>query len=417
MLVRDRIRELRRVPASSLRPNPRNWRTHPKAQMDAIRGVLAEIGYAGASIARELPDGSLELIDGHARAEVSGDDPVPVLVLDVSEEEAYKLLAVFDPIGAMAGLDAEKLAALLKDVQFQSSAIDDLIRKMLPEALEVSSPLGGGDGYDAKPNEDPDTPTRAQAGDVWDLGGRHRLLVGSCTEPANVSRLFAGTAPDLMVTDPPYGVAYDPTWRHQAGVNKSKRTGAVLNDEQADWTDAWRLFPGNVAYVWHGALHGATVFESLVSAGFQVRSQLVWVKPRLVLSRGHYHWKHEPAFVAERDGGGDAVGELGYYGVRKGAAAAWEGGRKQTTVWEIGFSGEVQTRHGTQKPVECMARPIGNHGKAGDTVYDQFLGSGTTLIAAHRLGRSCFGCELDTRYADVIIGRAEAEGMACAKSE
>lgn len=416
MQIRDRIRELRRVPANQLRPNPRNWRTHPKAQMDAIRGILAEVGYAGASIARELADGTLELIDGHARAEVSGDAVVPVLVLDVTEEEANKLLATFDPIGAMAGLDPDKLKALLGEVRVESAAVDDLLRSLLPEHLEVGSPLGGGDGFDGTPAGEDDGPARSSAGDLWEIAGRHRLLVGSCTEAANVSRLFAGEVPAIMVTDPPYGVEYDPTWRHKAGINKSGRTGAVSNDDQADWTDAWRLFPGNVAYVWHGALHGATVALSLGAAGFRVRAQLVWVKPRLVLSRGHYHWKHEPVLVAERSGE-DPEGELGYYAVRQGAAAAWCGGRKQTTVWEIGFSGEVQTRHGTQKPVECMARPIASHGREGDAVYDPFLGSGTTLIAAHRLGRACFGCELDPRYADVILNRAEAEGLTCAKSE
>jgi hypothetical protein len=125
--IRDRVKELRRVPASELRPSPFNWRTHPKEQLDALRGVLAEVGYAGAALARELADGSLELIDGHARAEVSGDTPVPVLVLDVTAEEAKTILATFDPLGAMAGADAEKLEALLAEVSADNAAVAELL--------------------------------------------------------------------------------------------------------------------------------------------------------------------------------------------------------------------------------------------------------------------------------------------------
>ena len=130
MLIQDRIRELRRVPASQLRPNPRNWRTHSKAQLDAIRGVLAEIGFAGAALARELPDLTLELIDGHARTEVSGDSPVPVLILDVTAEEADKILATFDPLGAMAGADSAKLLQILADAQFDSAAVTAMLDEL-----------------------------------------------------------------------------------------------------------------------------------------------------------------------------------------------------------------------------------------------------------------------------------------------
>lgn len=417
--LRDRVKAFRRVRAGDLAPSPLNWRTHPKEQGDALRGLLAEVGFAGAVLARELPDGSLQLIDGHLRAETVGSDTeIPVLVLDVTADEAAKILATYDPLGAMAGSDGDRLRALLTDVKFESPAVEDLLRSLLPADAEDCSPHGGGDGFDGTPAAEGAGPTRAQPGDLWEVG-RHRLLVGSCTEPANVSRLFRGDAPSLMVTDPPYGVEYDPTWRHKAGINKSKRVGSVANDDVADWTDAWRLFPGQVAYVWHGALHGPTVFLSLQAAGFDVRAQLVWVKPRLVLSRGHFHWQHEPAFVATSGETSDpepsAEGELGYMGVRRGGSADWRGGRKQTTVWEIGFQGETKTHHGTQKPVECMARPIRNHGNKGEIVYDPFLGSGTTLIAAHRLGRVCYGCELEPRYADVILKRAEAEGLACEK--
>jgi ParB-like chromosome segregation protein Spo0J len=130
MKIRDRIKELRRVKASELHPNPKNWRTHPKQQLDAIRGILAEVGFAGAELARELPDGSLQLIDGHARAEIAGDAEIPVLVLDVTESEADKILATYDPIGAMAEADAVRLEELLRDVQTGNEALADMLAEL-----------------------------------------------------------------------------------------------------------------------------------------------------------------------------------------------------------------------------------------------------------------------------------------------
>ena len=168
----------------------------------------------------------------------------------------------------------------------------------------------------------------------------------------------------LMVTDPPYGVEYDPTWRNRAGLGKTKRTGKVQNDDRADWREAWALFPGNVAYVWHGALHSSTVAQSLEACDFKIRAQIVWAKAGLVLGRGDYHWQHEPAWYAVRGSG------------------QWCSDRKQTTLWQIsGRAQDAETVHGTQKPVECMRRPIQNNSSAGQAVYEPFCGSGTTLIA------------------------------------
>lgn len=148
MNVRDRVKDFRRVPAADLRPNPRNWRTHPKAQADALRGLLAEVGFAGAALARELPDGSLVLIDGHLRAETVPDQPIPVLVLDVTEAEADKLLATFDPIGAMAGADTGKLDELLRGVMTGSDAVSALIAQTAADAGVIPpdfQPVGAGE--------------------------------------------------------------------------------------------------------------------------------------------------------------------------------------------------------------------------------------------------------------------------------
>jgi DNA modification methylase len=174
------------------------------------------------------------------------------------------------------------------------------------------------------------------------------------------------------------------------GAAKTKRTGKVLNDDRADWREAWVLFPGDVAYVWHGALHAATVAESLEAAGFTIRSQIIWAKERLVLSRGDYHWQHEPA----------------WYAVKKTGKGHWAGDRKQTTLWQIPSKDQdAKTVHGTQKPVECMHRPIENNSSPGQAVYEPFMGSGTTLIAAEMSGRVCFGIELNPAYVDVAVER------------
>ena len=149
MKIRDRIKELRRVPAAELRPNPKNWRTHPERQRDALQGILAEIGYADALIARELPDGSLELIDGHLRAETTPDETVPVLVLDVDEREAAKLLTVLDPLAGLAETNREQLDALLREVETSNQAVAELLTSLAvasdlitAEAPEVSLKSG-----------------------------------------------------------------------------------------------------------------------------------------------------------------------------------------------------------------------------------------------------------------------------------
>jgi ParB-like chromosome segregation protein Spo0J len=146
MHIRDRIRQLRRVKAAELRPHPKNWRTHPPAQQDAMRGILAEIGYADALLARELPDGSLELIDGHLRAEITPDMEVPVLVLDLDEREAAKLLALHDPLAGLAEVDEHALADLLGDVQTESEALQAVLDQMSAEYQVLGTEQGPAEG-------------------------------------------------------------------------------------------------------------------------------------------------------------------------------------------------------------------------------------------------------------------------------
>ena len=172
-----------------------------------------------------------------------------------------------------------------------------------------------------------------------------------------------------------------------------------MNDDRAEWRRAWQLFPGRVAYVWHAALKAPAVAADLEAAGFTIRSQIVWVKQHFALSRGDYHWGHEPAWYAVRGTG------------------QWRGDRRQTTVWDVanlnamGGTREADnavTGHGTQKPVRLFEIPILNHTHAGDAVYDPFCGSGTAIIAAEKLGRTCIGLDLDLRYVHSAVARWEA---------
>jgi len=385
MSFRDRVTDLRRVRAGDLRPHDLNWRRHPPSQRRALRAVLADIGWSAALVARETPTG-LELIDGHLRASVDPDETVPVLVVDLDDEEAQLLLVTLDPLAAMAETDATALATLLESVTITD---EDLLRHV--------SELAGLDVQVGKTNPDevPETPADpvTKPGDLWILG-EHRLLCGDATSAEDVARLLGGATPALMVTDPPYGVDYDPAWRAREAEKgniayAATRVGEVTNDDRVDWSEAWALSPSDVAYCWHAGRHASSVQLSLESAGFEIRCQLVWAKSHFPISRGHYHWRHEPC----------------WYAVRKGQNAGWVGDRKQTTVWDdITLDQNVEGGHSTQKPVECMARPIRNH--EGD-VYDPFVGSGTTLIAAEMERRTCYAMDIEPKYCDVAVRRWE----------
>ena len=170
----------------------------------------------------------------------------------------------------------------------------------------------------------------------------------------------------------------------------------MVNDDRANWASVFTASGCVVAYVWHAAVHAVETAQALVDADFELRCQIIWRKQHFAISRGHYHWQHEPC----------------WYAVKKGQSARWGGDRTQTSVWDIsapggfGRSGEPEdgpTGHSTQKPVECMARPIRNHKFRG--VFDPFLGSGTTLVAAHQLGRVGYGCEIDPQYVAAALER------------
>jgi DNA modification methylase len=389
----DRVLRVEYRSLEGLIPYARNARTHSEAQVAQIAASIKEFGWTNPV----LVDGDSGVIAGHGRLLASrklGMVEVPVIELSGLSDAAKRAYILADNKlamnagwdEAMLGLEVGELSALGLDMTLAGFSDQELL------ALAANQNSGLTD-----PDETPEPPGEpaSKSGDIWILG-RHRLVCGDCTDAAIVGELLGGVVPHLMVTDPPYGVSYRPEWRNEvirADGSKvtARATGEVLNDDRADWRQAWELFPGDVAYVWHGALHAGTVAASLEASAFAIRAQIIWDKTRLVIGRGDYHWQHEPA----------------WYAVRKGKTGHWSGDRKQTTVWGISHL-KSETGHGTQKPVECMKRPIENNSSPGQAIYEPFSGSGTTIIAAEMTGRACYAVELAPAYVDVAVQRWEA---------
>jgi DNA modification methylase len=382
---------------ASLIPYARNSRTHSDAQVAKIAASIREFGFLNPIIV----DGANGIIAGHGRvmaAQKLGLATLPVIEAGhLSEAQKRAYIIADNRLALDAGWDNDLLKIELQDLQaggFDLALTGFEIGELA--AFMADDPNEGLTDPDAIPDV-PVDPVSA-LGDIWVLG-KHRIACGSSTDAHTVEAVLAGVKPHLMVTDPPYGVEYDAQWRTDAGVNKRGQnvaTGKVANDDQADWREAWALFPGDVAYVWHGALHAALVAESLAASGFAVRSQIIWAKQSLVIGRGHYHWQHEPC----------------WYVVRKNATGHWAGDRKQSTLWQIanmhrtqGNVDDGKTVHSTQKPVECMKRPIENNSSPGQAVYEPFSGSGTTIIAGEMTGRHVYAIELNPAYVDVAVKR------------
>ena len=419
MKIRDRIKELRRVPASSLRPNPKNWRTHPKEQADALRGTLAEIGFAEAVVARELPDGSLELIDGHLRAETVGDAEVPVLVLDVTEDEADKLLVTLDPLAAMATVDAEALASLVATVETDSDALRQMIDDLATDA-----------GIDVEPeiveDEVPEPPVDpiTKPGDLWLLGD-HRVLCGDSTNAEHVDRLMDGEKADLCFTSPPYAQQRDYTAEGKAKVADwdglmcgvfanlpMTEAGQVLVNlglihREGEWVPYWEHWiewmreQGWKRFGWY-------VWDKLCgmpgdwNGRFAPSHEFVWHFNKLALHPEKcVECKCAGEVVSARTRGKDGTLRTHTATQNGDAVQPW---KIRDSVLRCGTSKGQQHDHPATFPVTL---PLMILESWIGLIYEPFLGSGTTLIAAEQLGRRCFGMEISPAYCDVIVKRWE----------
>lgn len=381
---------------ADLIPYARNSRTHSDAQVAKIAASIREFGFLNPIIV----DGSNGIVAGHGRvlaAQKLGLTTLPVIEASHLTEAQKRAYVIADNRLALdAGWDLDMLRVELTDLKgmdFDLSLTGFEIGEIGKLMLD---PAGGLTDPDAIP-EPPAVPVSA-LGDVWQLG-RHRIACGSSTDADTVAAVLAGVKPHLMVTDPPYGVEYEAGWRNVAMPAKNdpsrlkdsagRATGEVMNDDRADWREAWALFPGDVAYVWHAQIMAHVVAESLLSCGLNIRAQIIWAKHQFVIGRGDYHPQHEPC----------------WYAVRKGKVGHYEGGRKQSTLWQIDKPQKSETGHSTQKPVECMKRPIENNSSPGQAVYEPFSGSGTTIIAGEMTGRSVHAIELNPAYVDVAVKR------------
>jgi DNA modification methylase len=380
-------------PIDQVKPYPGNPRKIPQAAIDKVALSIGEYGFRQPIVV----DRDGVIIVGHVRwlgARKRGLTHVPVHAADnltPAQVRGYRLMdnrshqeTDWMPERLkteIVALDAAKFP--LNFTGFLRREIDELL--VSPEAENYANSGTGGSSQ-----------IITEPGELWQCGA-HRVLCGDATNPEHVTRLLVDTCPLLMVIDPPYGVQYEPEWREEAGLGKQVQVGKVANDDRVDWTAAYTLFPGDVAYVWHAGLHASEVAAHLGIAGYEIRSQIIWAKPHFALSRGMYHWQHENCWVA----------------VRKGHGLHWRGSRTQSTLWSVPSlnpfgrrnTEETATGHAAQKPVELTRRPMLNHTEPGEIVYDAFLGSGTTLIAAEMNGRICYGLEIERKYVDLIVRR------------
>jgi DNA modification methylase len=425
---RDRIREFRRVRARDSLPHPKNPKVHPESQIAALRGIIDEVGFASALIGRELPDGRIQILDGHARAGLLPDEELPVLLLDLDEKEAEKLLVSLDPIAAMAQQHDEKLRDLIAGLQTESGALrsvwDDLVKPL---------PSPGLADPDAAP-EPPAEPT-VKRGEIWKLGA-HRLMCGDAGSVEEVDRLLEGAPVHLAVQDPPYGVKVEPRsnnaiaaglssftnakgarrkggLKHHQGLDlarhpeKAKPTHRRMRakdrplendflpeEEFAKLLLAWFgnlarvLRPGHAFYCWGGYSNLGNFPPALKASGLYFSQAIIWNKLHPVLTR---------------------IGcfELAYYGWKEGAAHRFFGPPSARDLWDIRKDPPQSYAHLTQKPVELSVRAIEYSSKRGENVLDLFGGSGSTLIACEQTGRRCFMLELDELYASTIVERWE----------
>jgi DNA modification methylase len=395
--MRNRIKELRYVEASSLRDNEKNWRRHPALQRSALEAVLAEVGIADALIAYEV-DGELVLIDGHLRRDLDDNTKWPVLVLDVDAVEADKPLATLDPLAALAQADASVLAELLATVETEDAALakmlDDLAAAagIVPELQEKWN---------------------VQPGDLWVMrthGGEHRLICGDCTDETVVAQVMGGTEEqyDLLLTDPPYGVSYADKNEFLNAIDRGNRIQTPIEGDHrsADemsvfWKQAFGIARGfarpGACYYTTGPQGGDLLLLLLLAlreSGFPLRHTLIWAENNHVLGRSDYNYKHEPIL----------------YGWVDGAGHRFYGAAGETSLWEIPKP-QKSDLHPTTKPVGLFERAIRNSTAKGEIVYDPFLGSGTTLVACERLGRQGIGIELHPPYVAVCLQRLDDEGL------
>ena len=374
------------LPIEELNPYENNAKLHPKEQIDQIVRSMEEFGNNDPIAIDE----NNVIIEGHGRLlalKQMGEKEVPVIRLKhLTDEQKRAYILAHNQLTLNTGFDEDILAAELESIvgiDMADFGFDLDVVDVVEELTDVEEDSD----FDVTPPKEP----KSKPGDLYQLGN-HRLLCGDSTSLDDVAKLMGGEQADMLLTDPPYNVAYE-------GATEDKLT--IQNDDMED--EDFRQFlrdvyasadsamkPGASFYIWHADSEGYNFRGAAHDVGWTIRQCLIWNKNTLVLGRQDYHWKHEPCL----------------YGWKDGASHNWYGNRKQTTVMDF----DKPTRNGehpTMKPIPLFAYQMEMSSKKGDNVLDLFGGSGTTMIAAEQLGRNAYLMELDPRYVDVIVNRWE----------
>jgi|DEB0MinimDraft_6_1074348.scaffolds.fasta_scaffold53146_1 site-specific DNA-methyltransferase (adenine-specific) len=374
-----------------IHPDPSNARKHSPRNIDAIAASLHRFGQQKPIVV----DSSGVVRAGNGTLEAAkklGWSEVAVVESDLEGAEMTAFAIADNRTAELAEWDDEVLAATLQALDDADVPLADA-GFTAEELAEVQKAAGAEEAGEVVEDDVPEAPEEpiTKPGDLW-LLGRHRLLCGDSTDAANFERLMQGTRVDLLLTDPPYNIAY---------TGGSKKRDAIANDSMSD--SDFRQFlvsvlqggfdamkPGAAFYIWHADSEGFNFRGAIQDVGQRIRQCLIWAKNNSMFGRSDYHWQHEPCL----------------YGWKDGAAHGWYSDRKQTTLMHFDRPARSED-HPTMKPVEMIAYQIGNSTAPQGLVLDPFLGSGTTLIAAEQLGRACYGMELSPAYCDVIVRRWE----------
>jgi DNA modification methylase len=404
--IKNRIKELRYVTAQELEPHPLQHRLHPDKQKQALDAALREIGIADALLAYEV-DGKLRLIDGHGRREVAPDTKWPVLILDVNDAEAKQILAQHDALAGLAEVDAGALDALLREVSSGEEALQALFSEMATDAglYQDEQPGKGGDDFDVDAAM-PQGETRAQLGDIWQLG-RHRVLCGDSTDAGQVQRLMQGEKAAICFTSPPYNAGKTPT-EIKMGMN-SKYLNDQDNKPTEDYTRLLLHFTEQAlavcsfVFVNIQMLAGnkLSFVDYLTHFKHRLADIAVWDKTRAQPAMAMNVMNSQYEFIlifSSQDKPSRAIGTREY----RGTVANVYSAPPQT-------DNDLAGEHSATFPIHLPEWAINNFAERGDVVYEPFCGSGTTLIACERTNRQCRGIELEPRYVDVILARWEAE--------
>ena len=392
--------EMQTVDIDSLCPDPANPRRISDAELESLTRSLREWGFVQPVLVRRADN---VVIGGHQRllaARRLGMKMVPVTFLDLTIEQARTLNLALNKISG--SWDNELLARILADLHsletldlaltgFDEDELDKLLK-----SLDAREKRERGEAFDVEAAlEAARAATRAKRGELWTLGD-HRLLVGDATDAGDVARLLGEVRPALCFTDPPYNVALG----DHGGQQKNQRKRRIQNDAMPpeQWEAFVRGWANNLVAHVDGAIYicmstkeWPSVSRALAEAGGHWSDTIIWKKDRFVMGRADYQRQYEPI----------------WFGWREGQKHHWCGDRNQSDVWEIDRPGDSEA-HPTMKPLPLVERAINNSSQPGDVVLDLFLGSGSTLIAAERTGRVCYGMELDPHYGSVVLARFES---------